>query len=481
MVDASGSDVVTIPKVFHRVWFPADSTDVIPPKFEGFWTRLQELHPDYDFITHDDPDKVQGWLTNAELFQKVRDAAEADPDRYKDLAYGSLPDIVRYEICNRFGGVYIDVDFEPLNPFDDLLAKDMPFIGWESFNFVCCALMGGPPGHPAFADLVENLPAHAEEHWEEPAVGRTGPAYITSRWVERTDVLRLPPSTFYPVCWDERERLGGPYPDDTIAVHHWNAGWIPKTDQPEPEQTRTVVLIPWRGGDVDREFAWNLVKRRWAETEFEVYVADSPKRKKFNRAAAINEAAKAAGDWDVAIIADADTWDNISACRRAVAYVTKNGGACVPWNVRYKLNQHGTLRFAEMDPKKVKVPTDLDTDDPTRTSGVVPNKRGGAIVVTRECFDEVGGFDEGFTDWGHEDRAFRLAVETLTDRRLMDLSAKCYHLWHPLASTDRKGTTKGRERFERYTEAHGDREAMTLLLKELGMKKPSALTDLTVE
>ncbi len=471
-----------IPHTFHRVWFPADSSDVIPPKFEEFWTRLQRLHPDWDFVTHDDPDKVQGWLTNAELFAKVRAAAAADPDRYKDLAYGSLPDIVRYEICNRFGGVYIDVDFEPLKPFDDLVDKDMPFIGWESMDLVCCALMGGPPGHPAFADLIEALPAHAEEHWDEPAVGRTGPKFITARWLERTDVLRLPPVTFYPVSWNEKDRLGGPYPDETIAVHHWNAGWIPKSEQiANGKKVRTVVLVPWRGGDPDREFAWDQVKRRWAETEFEVFVADSPKKRKFNRAAAINAAAKAAGDWDVAIIADADTWDNIAACRRAVELVSRKGGASVPWNTRLKLSAAGSTRFVAMGRKKATKTSDLDHDDPTRISGVVPNKRGGAIVVTREMFEEVGGFDEGFTDWGHEDRAFRLAVESLTGLRLPEQSAKVYHLWHPLASTDRKGSVKGRERFARYTEAHGDREAMILLLKELGMKKPPTPTDQTVE
>ena len=139
----------------------------------------QELHPDWDFITHDDPDEVAKWLTNKALFQRVREAAEADPAA--TTSYGSLPDIVRYEFCNKFGGVYIDVDFEPLKPFDDRSLKDTPFIAWESIHVVYRVLRR-PPGHPAFADLVENLPAHAARRLGRTARPlATGPEFITER------------------------------------------------------------------------------------------------------------------------------------------------------------------------------------------------------------------------------------------------------------------------------------------------------------
>lgn len=475
-----------IPKTFHRVWFPADERDVIPPKFEAFWTDLQAMHPDWEFVTHDDPDATEEWLVNADLFRRTRQAAADDPARFKDFAYGSLPDIVRYEVCYRFGGVYIDVDFEPIKPFDDLIARDMPFIGWESFDYVCCAVMGGPAGHPAFADLIENLDEHASKNWDLPAVDRTGPRFITDRWVARDDVLRLPPAVFYPVCWNEAHRLGGPYPEATIAVHHWNAGWIPGKDKrPKPAapgrpDPTVAVLIPWRGGDPDRELAFAAILDRWDASGWEVFVGDSPADLPFNRSAAINAAAEEAGDWDVAVIVDADTWDNVTSCRKAASAVSRGGGAIVPWNVRYKLAQAGTAQFLAQGRKAVGA-KDLDPDDPTRVSGVPAHKRGGAIVVGREAWDSVGGFDEGFTEWGHEDRAFRLAVATLARGGLKELPAKVWHLWHPLADANRKGSDKGRERFERYEQANGNPAAMEALLRDLGMKKPPTPSTQLVE
>ena len=115
-------------------------------------------------------------------------------------------------------------------------------------------------------------------------------------------------------------------------------------------------------------------------------------------------------------------------------------GAVVPWTVRHKLSREGTKRFVEMEGRKSHRTEDLDTTDPTRPDGVDKAKRGGTIVVSRKAFDAVGGFDEGFTDWGYEDRAFRLAVDKLA--RLREAPSTCWHLWHPLAS----GTAKAPQR-----------------------------------
>jgi hypothetical protein len=59
---------------------------------------------------------------------------------------------------------------------------------------------------------------------------------------------------------------------------------------------------------------------------------------------------------------------------------------------------------------------------------VVQNARGGSIVVTRDAYEEIGGFDEGFVGWGGEDNDFWERAETLRASRFGYLPF--IHLWH---------------------------------------------------
>jgi len=55
--------------------------------------------------------------------------------------------------------------------------------------------------------------------------------------------------------------------------------------------------------------------------------------------------------------------------------------------------------------------------------------RGGLLVVSRAAWDRVGGYDERFIGWGHEDSDLhtRLLAEAHWDR----IEGQAWHLWHP--------------------------------------------------
>src|SRR5690606_19624942 len=62
-----------------------------------------------------------------------------------------------------------------------------------------------------------------------------------------------------------------------------------------------------------------------------------------------------------------------------------------------------------------------------------PATFGAPSVVTRNLWETVGGFDERFGGWGHEDRAFLHGAELLFGGRRRVRGGQCV-LWHPRAS-----------------------------------------------
>ena len=62
---------------------------------------------------------------------------------------------------------------------------------------------------------------------------------------------------------------------------------------------------------------------------------------------------------------------------------------------------------------------------------------GGSFLISRNLFDEVGGFDERFLGWGGEDDAFSLRVNSASNKVALLKQSLAWHLWHPrLAAQD---------------------------------------------
>lgn len=432
-----------IPKIFHRIWLD----EPIPERYEKFWLGFKTRHPTWEFRTWNSSDELD-WLQNRDLFDSVK-------------TWAGRADVARYEIVHRYGGVYVDTDVECLNPIEELLSDDRLFIAWEDDNLLCPTVFGASPEHPALRHLIDALPNWVASHPNDPPNYQTGPVPATEAWRMRDDVRRLPPIYFYPVGWWEREKLGGPYPAKTLLVHHWDKGWESgvgpdSLNQPFSQsgentlsnENEVVVLVPWRGGDPDREAAWEYVRPHLEKLNYPIFEGD--RVGPWNRSAAVNAAARSAGDWDVAVVADSDTVDDLSAITRAVKLAAQTGGAVVPWNRRVKLDSTG-IDWLKCG-RGGRTPIDR-TDRTSPTLSV--DMRGGTIVVSRRAWDVIGGFDEGFTEWGFEDVAFRTAVRTLT--RLDEIPSTCFHLWHPHA---RKHSSRGHSRMQTYKAAAGKPDKM---------------------
>jgi mannosyltransferase OCH1-like enzyme len=205
-----------IPRIIHRIWLGAP----MPPDVARFGKAWQRLHGGWTVRTWRD------WDMPALQHQRWFDEAESPAQR---------ADIVRLELLHRYGGVYVDTDFEPLRPLDDLLGAVRCFLASEDGHWLATGIMGAVPGHPFIADLVEGIPASIAANWGAPPNRQTGPQYVSGRYWSYTPgggedaVVVFPPSMFYPYHFSEPERRFDSFPD-AYAVHHWSRSWATAAD-----------------------------------------------------------------------------------------------------------------------------------------------------------------------------------------------------------------------------------------------------------
>lgn len=91
----------------------------------------------------------------------------------------------------------------------------------------------------------------------------------------------------------------------------------------------------------------------------------------------------------------------------------------------------------------------------------------GIVVIRRDQFEEVGGYDERHDGWWADDIAFAMSVETLVAPVLR--LGTVYHLWHEARrdqTYDRPGFAETWTLTSRYQAAHGNVEAMRALIAE---------------
>ena len=106
----------------------------------------------------------------------------------------------------------------------------------------------------------------------------------------------------------------------------------------------TVVLVPYRPHPTLAPL-WETIESWWHQhhPDWPVHTADS--RGSWSRAEAINTAAAAAGDWEVAIIADVCVWQRPETTIRHTKHTMRYGGMTVPYEACVRLNAEGTDKY----------------------------------------------------------------------------------------------------------------------------------------
>lgn len=200
------------------------------------------------------------------------------------------------------------------------------------------------------------------------------------------------------------------------------------------------MLVPWREGEPYRDHNWKTARPYLEALGYPLFTGDSPGP--WARAAACNTASSRAGEWDVAIIADADTVLMAEPVRAAIDRVTRTKGAARPHDRRWMLSLFATKTFQRYGPQGLKPKRDLTAWAPG----------GGALVMHRDAWEAVGGYDERFVGWGYEDSAMNISLAIMRTWEIVPGNA--YHLWHPLPNTQSPTAKANRSLLDEHRAAH---------------------------
>lgn len=204
------------------------------------------------------------------------------------------------------------------------------------------------------------------------------------------------------------------------------------------DQIPAAICIGWRprnneGGSPRTIQSQMLSKALWSKFEHvsvstDEGTIDAP----FNRARAKNLAAKSAIAMGARtlVFADADCYARPEVIRAAVEAVQRTEvGICMAHNGQGRYMSSGLL-------------------EGMNTGGVVGPFPGGIFAIRAETFMGIGGFDERFLGWGHEDFCFFLTADAI-----FNISISGMQEAEPFTKMD---ILYGRSRYEDWLRANPD-------------------------
>lgn len=198
-----------IPKVVHWIWLGPP----IPDDLLALTERFIALHPDWEMQWWREEQIDAFRLRNRRLY----DAAEriVPPDSVEQFR----SDIARYEILQRQGGMYLDLDYDWRKPIDPHLAGHDLVSGWElQHRWVANGLIAARPGHPAMEEAIAGIPARiASRHPSWRANRLTGPHLWTP--IAKRHAHLLHQDVLHPVPWNKPEWAWERDFPDATAVH----------------------------------------------------------------------------------------------------------------------------------------------------------------------------------------------------------------------------------------------------------------------
>jgi mannosyltransferase OCH1-like enzyme len=242
---------VPLPRIIHQTWKDAR----VPARWLPLQRSWQRHHPGWEYRFWTDADLRSLVARDYPWFLVTYDGYR-EPIKRVDAA--------RYLLMHRFGGLYVDLDFEAFRPIDPLLAEHDVVLVPEPpehlqlaivrasglHELVCNAFLASRPQHAFWGHVLERLvPSSALPG----PLDATGPFFLTralQSFPERSRVTMAPWEQLCPVTSHQAD--GGALADpaqrarvasSAYAAHHWSGSWFRNPDTGAAKWRLDVVNV----------------------------------------------------------------------------------------------------------------------------------------------------------------------------------------------------------------------------------------------
>lgn len=208
-----------IPKIIHHIWLGGD----LPAKYQKYVESWKEFNTEYIFKFWDDKNTKDLDMINRSKF-----------DQTKNL--GQKSDILRYELLYKYGGMYVDTDFECLKSFDDLTTlRFFTGVAYPTTVEMYIGLIASIPEHPIIKSCIYDM-GDIDDRDAVKVMSTTGNYHFTRCFLKTIEkdqdkIVAFPMDFFYPfpnttraTCvGEDRKRF---IKDCSYAIHHWGVSWL---------------------------------------------------------------------------------------------------------------------------------------------------------------------------------------------------------------------------------------------------------------
>ncbi len=226
-----------IPKIIHQTW----KDNFIPESFLHWQKSWIEMHPDFEYKL---------W-TN----EDIEDLIGQQSKEIKNLFFNyddniCRIDIARYLILQKYGGLYVDLDFECLHPHHKLFEGHQLIFGLEPDthsqrkkaalsginSIVGNAWIASNPNHPFWQHLLNYL---IQVQNKDDVLELTGPFALTRAIssFEIKEISIISSQYIYPIdkdeCWSGQVQdleFFDTRTQKSLALHHWVGSWFRTSD-----------------------------------------------------------------------------------------------------------------------------------------------------------------------------------------------------------------------------------------------------------
>lgn len=224
-----------IPKIIHQTW----KDDKIPKELEIYVNQVKNLNPDWEYILWTDKDMLEF------VKKEFQDFLETYNGYPKNVMRA---DAFRYLLMYRIGGVYLDLDYEVLKPFDFNDKKVvLPFnrqkANGDYLDGIGNCFFASEPNHQFWLDVINSLKdgdnsnLNKEQPYSTLEEETTGPAFLTRVLMQKkhADIYNPDRIIYHPKTPKNfKEKKNILQNGKSLGIHHCVGSWREKISRPKP-------------------------------------------------------------------------------------------------------------------------------------------------------------------------------------------------------------------------------------------------------